>query len=418
MSQAHQSHDLAYWYADFSTGLFRLGEANFNECKYPETLDNFQDCLEFSIKVLFEFAGVTYPPIHNLSSMIISLATSYPTFTQELSRVAVSTSHWLGTTHFIPRYGVQNLGISPQRIYNKTIVKTARRDAKVAYKLMQQILILQKRTHPRNIGILNGYVEGSRFRENACNSRPATTFSGSQWKQSFENFQSYSGNPKYNVHEICAAEINSKYSMVINPFGEAYPEHDSVNRPIFNKIKDYVWGGGVFVNAGGFAFFYTWDVKQNQLIPISETRTLVPSAILVHPQTRQAVIQQFNRTIEFTGTLLWKELGAITTFDTPAHSGPYNVQVSQRRSDRQKGGNLVNIGGTSTVREFRALRNGTRNLFPILRSTRPGFGDIYSIAAIKYGHGYFLIIGMHVSTNSEYEKTISATDNFLNWVLR
>lgn len=58
--------------------------------------------------------------------------------------------------------------------------------------------------------------------------------------------------------------------MIINPFGEAYPERDINLRPMFSKIKNYVWGGGVFVLTGGFAFFYAWNVKNGQAVPISE----------------------------------------------------------------------------------------------------------------------------------------------------
>lgn len=418
MTQRTQTRDLAYWYTDFTTNLIRIAERYFNECRYPETIDSAQDAIEFAIKAIFEFAGRSYPRIHELSSRIPALTNAFPGFSRALSRAALASSRWLGATRTIPRYGQQRLGMQPRTLYTKKEVKQALGDAKEVYRLMLKILAQEKRQFPRKMAILNGYVEGRRYREQPCLTAPFSNFALAQWKQAYENIVLPNGDQKYTVDEIAASHINSQFSMIINPFGEAYPERGVDQRPIFARIKDYVWSGGVFVTAGGFAFFYAWDVKQGNAIPISETRMLVPSTIVVSPQTGQPTIQQFTRALEFTGTLLWKELGALTTSDTPNHQGAFHMQVTQNRSDRRKVGNLTTLGGSSTVQEFRALRDGSNNLVPLLRGTRPGFGEVYPIAAIKYGHGYFLTNGMNFVSNSEFEKTVNAADKFLDWVLR
>jgi HEPN domain-containing protein len=417
VSPGIRSLDLAYWYVDFATNQLRLAEEVFRKVKFPETVDCAQDAIEFAIKAIFEFAGRRYPPIHDLTRTIPNLRRDFPGFAQELSRAAVASSRWLGTARNIPRYGQQTLGVPPRTLYKKTEVRQALSDAQEVYRLLLSIVKQQKLQLPEKVALLDGYVEGPRFREQPCATRPYSNFSAAQWRQAFDAIQLPNGSQKYQVSEITASKISSQYAMIINPFGEAYPESDVELRPVFSKIKDYVWGGGVFVTAGGFAFFYAWDIKRGQAIPISETRTLVPSAITVHPQARQVVIQQFRSMLEFTGTLLWKELGALTTGDTQIHRGDFPMPVRQNRSDRNKVGNLVMVGGSSTVREFRALRDGTRNLVPLLRGTRPDFGNVYPIAAIKYGHGYFLTCGMNIASRVEFDKSVVAADRFLEWFL-
>ena len=77
----------------------------------------------------------------------------------------------------------------------------------------------------------------------------------------------------------------------------------------------------------------------------------------------------------------------------------------------------MNEGGNASVQEFRALRNETRNLVPLLRGTRPDFGEVYPIAAIKYGPGHFLNCGMNLATPVEFAKSLAAADRFLDWFL-
>jgi hypothetical protein len=53
----------------------------------------------------------------------------------------------------------------------------------------------------------------------------------------------------------------SAFSVILNPFGEAYPESGNAEGVGFKTIASYIRDGGIFVNSGGQPFAYSWDVN-------------------------------------------------------------------------------------------------------------------------------------------------------------
>jgi hypothetical protein len=47
------------------------------------------------------------------------------------------------------------------------------------------------------------------------------------------------------------------FSVVINPFGEAYPELGNAEGTGFRTIMSYIQNGGIFINSGGQPFVYS-----------------------------------------------------------------------------------------------------------------------------------------------------------------
>jgi hypothetical protein len=63
------------------------------------------------------------------------------------------------------------------------------------------------------------------------------------------------------IRSISLAEIDNSYTLVINPFGENYPEKDTVLHSSFNDLRSYMEEGGFLLSIGA-AFYY----HQNPLI--------------------------------------------------------------------------------------------------------------------------------------------------------
>ena len=83
----------------------------------------------------------------------------------------------------------------------------------------------------------------------------------------------------FNLFQVSLTSIsnlsNGAFSIIINPFGEAYPELGSADGVGLRTILSYIQDGGIFVNSGGQPFVYNWDVNTGghnlviNFIPIS-----------------------------------------------------------------------------------------------------------------------------------------------------
>ena len=416
---------MALWYASRSKVQLREASSHFARYRYPECVACAQESIELGLKAIFEFFGQNYPPDHDafardVDRLLRALSQRLPAYNQQLSRATLISNRWASMARNLARYGQQTLGVPGSQIIGRPDAESAKNDAEEIATLLHRIEKGQKFQFPIQVAILNGYVEGPNASETPCASAPFTSFSVDHWKNFLQGIR-ISNQVKYNVSRISASEISNKFALILNPFGEAYPEKDFRERIVFDMIKDYVADGGLFVTTGGFAFFYGWDVNPNvqgnRAKPILDDRIFLPVLIRLAEQNT-FVVEQFRAALPFSGSLLWKQLEAQTTADTPTHSGPYEEQAYQRPEDQNIVGNLVDIGGSDRIQEFRALTSNSANCLPLLRLRRPDFGEVYPIGAIHHGRGYFIISGMNNVRQTEFDKLSNAVDRFCDWFSR
>lgn len=206
--------------------------------------------------------------------------------------------------------------------------------------------------------------------------------------------------------------MKNDYSIILNPFGELYPEEDTTNLKTFQKIKEYIKNGGVFVNTAGLAFYYTWNPKTKfEGLTGKMLETYSGSAI-----TRLTNACTYESTISLTpvvipddpplkDTLLYENFGVRTT-------------LGRERSLQAKNAtHFDNIIDKSTeVKEFRsAFRCETTEsrLIPIIRSDFRYYDagrkhECYPIAAVKYGRGYLIHVGMQLKKEEDLSLVIKA----------
>ena len=75
-----------------------------------------------------------------------------------------------------------------------------------------------------------------------------------QW---FQFLQEQGQGDAYSANLIVPNDIDDSFAVIINPFGEAYPEEDLARRTTFHRIRKFINKGGLFVNTSGLAFYYT-----------------------------------------------------------------------------------------------------------------------------------------------------------------
>jgi hypothetical protein len=204
--------------------------------------------------------------------------------------------------------------------------------------------------------------------------------------------------------------------IILNPFGELYLEEDTTNLKTFQKIKEYIKNGGVFVNTAGLAFWYmqnpkkTHDDLTGSMVETYEGE-VITEPIEWNPETK---LERFSgpklQTNEegvrtklkihltpvvipgnsyLTDTWLYKNFGVHTTLG------------DKRPLKAKNAAHFDIIEGESEVLEFRsALRceSAEAQLIPIIQGEfeyqKDRKVDCYPIAAVKYGRGYLILNGM------------------------
>jgi HEPN domain-containing protein len=412
MSLSYSSKAKLFW---------REAEKYFKQFRYPESACFYGESIEFATKAICMFLGSTPARKHDISKNLTQLSgrTEFSKYKKQICRAIWISSRWVGMAQRareLMRYGNPDAKMSAAEIISKKDVEPLKRDAEEICKLLCQVEFERKFKPSIKLGILNGYVDNSNGLENPCSEFPFNEFKDiSIWRKSFSEIVSQ-GKNKYDIKEISVSEVNNEFAVIINPFGEAYPEKDTATRLAFNILKDYVADGGILVNTAGFPFFYAWNVGgkgKEALQPVVDEKIFMPLAVKLEEGKVTGV--QYRIGLGFAGSLFWKEFGGVTTVDTDKLSGVNEIEVKQTEEDKKISGDLINIAGSNKVSEFRALRKETRNLIPLLRAERPDFGEVYPIAAVRYGWGCLITCGMHTKSSAEFERLISAIDNFCNW---
>ncbi len=264
------------------------------------------------------------------------------------------------------------------------------------------------------IGILNGFVRDPET-EKRCTS---LAFVGKPdfWKNYFEAItKPNSSERKFTVKEISVFEIDIDLALVLNPFGETYPEYDMQNKSSYQIIKNYIEDGGIFANTAGFPFVYGWDVNEGKSKDITELYLMLPESFTIEGGSLK--IGQARSLMHFAGTLFWKEFKAVTTSDIEGHVGGQVERPFQTPEDREKFGDLIE--GVTTVTEFRALGKQTPNAVPIIRSACKTFGDgeVWPVAAVRRENGYILTCGTYMD-ELHCKLFARAIDSFGDWLVK
>ncbi|MFH0957789.1 MAG: hypothetical protein V1897_03715 [Pseudomonadota bacterium] len=193
-----------------------------------------------------------------------------------------------------------------------------------------------------------------------------------------------SQNPSWQVELVSVDRaLSGRADMVVNPFGEAYPEEDLSLHTTFTKILDYVRGGGVYVNVAGYPFWWKANTITGEKTPAGRWEQ-----------------QQSN--LMFNKPLLPDFLGISPVFPGPSQLG----LTRQEQRDIQRFGEIAGAGGGSDAIIFRPYPATTQRMIPLLRSDS---GQEIVIGAVPFGAGYFVFAGLEIDRVSRsFAKAVAA----------
>jgi hypothetical protein len=251
---------------------------------------------------------------------------------------------------------------------------------------------------PIKVGILNGCVFNEK--ETKLPNSPFTDYTPQDW------YEAISLDKNFTINWILAKQICDKFDIIINPFGEEYPETDKPNHGTLRQIVKFVKNGGVFVNVAGLAFYYSWDGENEDITgPLYETYELdsVPGLL------QQKVLLKTSTLMDSS---LYRYFGVKTTFFQES-------VIAVRSVTDEFFSHLASVGGDSTVKEFRSAYRSEKEdayLKPLLKADYPiqtpqpsKFG-CYPISALKFGKGHLLLCGLKLekARGHDFEKEVEA----------
>lgn len=406
-----REQDIARWYVKRAYHNYNQAKRLFKRNNVESIIASFES-IEFSLKAMCELLDVK-----NVSHDHFLKATTISALAEKIQEKALGDRKKLirmiplilsytDEIRILSRYGIsheQFPRITPNEIFSRDDGATALNDAETLCNMLGKIEMNGRWMPNVKIGILNGFV--TRENEMQCNIFPFANPNRTFWKQRIVSIGSIFG-IQFDIEEINAEDIDEKFAIILNPFGEAYPEIDLKEKSVFSMIKDYVENGGVYANTGGLPFFYAWNVlaKQDNRQPMCDTVLIVPEEVKIEGSTIS--VGKFKEYLEFTGSLLFKEFNGLPT---PVSK---KRKVSQEQEDIQNFGDL--LSGMDEINEFRAMPKNI-DCIPIVRAKDEISTEVYPICALRRGQGYLLLAGMNATEELESDLFARAVVGFCKW---
>lgn len=246
---------------------------------------------------------------------------------------------------------------------------------------------------PIIVGVLNGWIDNLNKKKRCT----LTSYPFEEWKNELDSFL-LNGRKKFNTNPICVKQLSNKFAVIINPFNEIHlDENRRTLSTLFNKIFKFIQEGGIFVCTGGIPFYYVWHEI------LGDRFDTTPLVIDVD----QGRISQFRH---FHTTIFTKEFG-VKFNGTPSQS----VSIYQNPEDIEYFGNLINVGGSNHITEFRSALE-TKYIIPALRANIDG-NEVYPLFVVPYDRGYLMVTGMSLQSNVEFLKLVNALSNFSDYLI-
>lgn len=242
-----------------------------------------------------------------------------------------------------------------------------------------------KKIFPK-IGVLNGSIV-SPLREHKCE-KGWTNVTPSMWHLALKE--------KLNkkIELISASEINNSFSMIINPFGDIFPEQDTKLHKTFYSICEFIKNGGFYVATGG-AFF----AHQNTVHSFQHQWVFIKTANGIQSLKDSFLFLEFG--VETTGDEL--------NNDKSVSKEPAEVEVYQQLNDKNYTGEIIL---PQKIKRFRAATTKTSDYIPFVREKN---NKSFPVVAVRYGKGYLIHAGIFLEseTSEEFKLLVSIITNLI-----
>jgi hypothetical protein len=387
---------------------FSNAEDSFNIYRYASCNAWLFHCSEFLWKALTVLSGKHFALTHETSQADMAKISNDLLSDDYKIRAYDILSKFQNNRRDLARYGYyekETVTRSPIELFNRKDTETSLNEIGWLIDRLREIHYYQIFDAPIHIGILSGYII-------ARNEKPCSYYPHSQYRKKPVEWMLDLNNIKYDDNEsklfqsslASISNLNSgTFSIVINPFGEAYPELGNAEGVGFKTILSYIRDGGIFVNSGGQPFVYSWNVNtgSHQLLV-----SFIPALSNIESRNLEGIPMLSINTslgIPHEALLLKRYFNVETEWDRPdkGRVGPKEVDI--QFDDLLGGGDDKPITKAKLYRPAKE-QSSLHNIIPLAHcSDNSIWGDVYPLIAVKFGRGFLIHIGMSLDGEREYK---------------
>jgi hypothetical protein len=384
---------------------FSNAEDNFNIYRYASSYAWLFHSSEFFWKALTVLSGKYFDLSHEASQADMAKISNDLLSDDYKIRAYDILSKFQNNRRDLARYGYYEKGTvtrSPIEIFNRKDTETSLNEIGWLVDRLREIHYYQIFAAPVHIGVLSGYIAARN--EKPCSYYPHSEYrkKPAQWILDLNNIMYDDNESKLFQPSLTSiSNLNSgTFSIVINPFGEAYPELGNTEGIGFKTILSYIRDGGIFVNSGGQPFVYSWDVNtgSHQLLV-----SFIPALSNIESSYIEGIPKlsiNTNLGIPHEALLLKRYFNVETAWDHPEKNivGPKEVDI---QFDQLLGDDTKPITKANVYRPAKELSDKT---IPLAHcSDKSIWGNVYPVVAVKFGRGFLIDAGMSLDEEREYK---------------
>ena len=287
---------------------------------------------------------------------------------------------------------------SPTELFSREDTETSLNEVRWLINKLREIHYYQIFEPPIRIGILSGYILTRK--EKPCSYYPHSQYRKAiQWLLDLKLIK-YENKP--NLFQASLTSISNlssgTFPIVINPFGETYPELGNAEGIGFKTIICYIRDGGIFINSGGQPFVYSCDVNTGNyklLVNFIPALSHIESTYIEGTPTL-SINESLG--IPHEALLLKRHFGLETEWDRPERSivGPQEIDIEFDEL-------LGNDKPKTKAKVYRPVKELPRNSIPLAHSSNSIWNNIYPVVAVKFGRGYLVHVGLSLDEEREYK---------------
>jgi hypothetical protein len=381
---------------------FSNAEYNFSVYRYSSCYAWLVHSSEFFWKSLTILSGNYFEHKHEASQTDIAKISKDLLSDYERMKAYTILSQFPNIRRDLARYGYYEKGThvtaSPETAFNRENTETELHNVNWLINKLREIHYHQLFDPPIKIGILSGYVRARK--EKPCSYYPHSRHRKAvQWMLDLKGIKDENDSYLFQTSLTPISNLSSgAFSIVINPFGEAYPEVGSAEGVGLRTILSYIQDGGIFINSGGQPFVYSWDVNTGShsllvnFVPIlSYEESNYDDGMPVLSRNESLAIPQ-------EALILKRYFDVETEWDHPETEivGPIEVEIEYDKilgNDRLK----------TKARVYRPVRQLSDKFQPLVHSSESLWGGtVYPVTAIMFGRGFLIQTGMNLDEEREY----------------